>query len=176
MSLVVRNFGLLPYRDALALQESLVERKLAGDTDDYLLVLEHPPVYTLGRGAETADLLGADRELGIEAVRTSRGGGVTFHGPGQLVSYPVVSLDRLGLDVIAYVRKLEAVLIEVCAGMGIDADRRQGAPGVWVGDAKIGSVGIAVRRGVAFHGVALNVSTDLGFFARIVTCRTPGCT
>lgn len=174
MALVVRELGLYPYRKALALQESLVERKLSGDPDDYLLLLEHPPVYTLGRGAAVADLLGADRELGIEAVRTGRGGGVTFHGPGQLVSYPIVALDRLQLDVSTYVRRLEAVLIEVCAGAGIAASRRQGAPGAWVGEAKIGSVGIAVRRWIAFHGVALNVSTDLGYFARIVTCRMPG--
>jgi lipoate-protein ligase B len=174
MALVVRELGLCAYHQVLALQESLVQRKLEGDRDDYLLVLEHLPVYTLGRGADDRDLQGADRQLGVDAVRVGRGGGVTFHGPGQLVSYPIVDLEPLGRDVSAYVRKLEGVLIRLCRRFGVVAGRQIGSPGVWVGARKIASVGIGIRRWVAFHGVALNVTTDLDFFAQIVTCRTPG--
>lgn len=173
MALVVSDLGLCAYREALALQESLIEAKLAGDPDDYLLVLEHEPVYTLGRAADERDLRGADLQLGVDAVRVGRGGGVTFHGPGQLVSYPIIALERSRRDVGSYVRSLEGVLIEVCRRFGVDAGRKVGLPGVWVDGAKIASVGVGIRRWIAFHGVALNVSTDLGFFSRIVPCRMP---
>lgn len=148
-------------------------RKLAGDAADYLLVLEHEPVYTLGRGADDQDLRGADQRLSVPAFRVGRGGGVTFHGPGQLVAYPIVALSRGGRDVHRYVRTLEEVLIAVCGDFGVAAERRAGATGVWVGDAKIASIGVGVRRWITFHGVAMNVSTDLHFFAQIVPCRMP---
>lgn len=173
MTLVVREHETVPYRDALELQESLIARKLDGDPNDYLIVLEHEPVYTLGRGADESDLHAADRRLGVEAVRVGRGGGVTFHGPGQVVAYPIIDLGRFGRDVTRYVRTLEAVLIEVCARFAVDAARRPGAPGVWVGDGKVASIGVGIRRWVAFHGIALNVSTDLSFFSEIVPCRMP---
>jgi lipoyl(octanoyl) transferase len=172
MELIVRDLGTCPYADALALQEELVARKIAGDPHDYLLVLEHEPVYTLGRGADAADLLGADVTLGIPAFRIGRGGGVTFHGPGQLVAYPIVRLGH-GRDVHRYVRALEEVLIHTCAVFGITARRRNALTGVWVGEAKIASIGVGVRRWTTLHGVALNVSTDLRFFARVVPCRMP---
>jgi lipoate-protein ligase B len=174
MSLIVRDLGAVPYLEALQLQESLVCRKLSGDESDYLLLVEHEPVYTLGRAADAADLQGADRRLGVAAVRVGRGGGVTFHGPGQLVAYPIVDLARVGRDVGGYVRRLEQILIDVCACFGVCANRRPGAPGVWVKHAKIASVGIQIRRWIAFHGVALNVSTDLSFFDQIAPCRMPG--
>ncbi len=173
MSLIVRDLGRCPYATALALQEKLVAAKLAGDDHDYLLLVEHEPVYTLGRGAEAGDLLGADGVLGIPAFRVSRGGGVTFHGPGQLVAYPLVTLAHAGRDVHRYVRSLEEVLIRACGQFGVAAGRREGLTGAWVGPAKIASIGIGVRRWTTFHGVALNVSTDLSFFSRIVPCRMP---
>jgi lipoate-protein ligase B len=171
MSLIVRHLGLCAYADALALQEQLLARRSAGA--DYLLVLEHEPVYTLGRGADGADLCGADRLLNVPVYRVSRGGGVTFHGPGQLVCYPIIGLRESRRDVHRYVSDLEAVLMSVCADFGIAAARRSGTPGVWVGAAKIASVGIGIRRWITFHGVALNVTTDLSYFTRIVPCRMP---
>ena len=173
MTLVVRELGLCPYPTALTMQEELVTRKLAGDTADYLLLLEHAPVYTLGRGADAADLLGAGQRLRVPTFRVGRGGGVTFHGPGQLVAYPIIALSRGGRDVHRYVRMLEDVLIALCGEFGIAATRRAGATGTWVRDTKIASIGVGVRRWITFHGVALNVSTDLGFFAHIVPCRMP---
>lgn len=173
MQLLVRELGLCVYATALALQEEILARKIAGDTDDYLLLLEHEPVYTLGRGADSADLLGADRGLGVLSFRVGRGGGATFHGPGQLVAYPLLTLGHGGRDVHRYVRALEEVLIRVCRDFRITANRRDGFTGVWVDTAKIASIGIGVRRWTTFHGIALNVSTDLSFFARIVPCRMP---
>jgi lipoate-protein ligase B len=172
MELLVRDLGTCPYGAVLALQEDLVARKIAGDPHDYLLVLEHEPVYTLGRGADAADLLGADAALGIPAFRIGRGGGVTFHGPGQLVAYPILTLGHRR-DVHRYVHALEEVLIRTCAEFGITTQRRDGLTGVWVGEAKIASIGVGVRRWTTFHGVALNVSTDLRFFSHVVPCRMP---
>jgi len=187
MGLVVYDLGLCAYAGALAFQEELVARKVGDaavvdtvgdpavstDAADYLLLLEHEPVYTLGRGADAADLLGADERLAVPVFRVSRGGGVTFHGPGQLVAYPILTLAYAGRDVHRYVRRLEEVTIGVCAAFGIAAQRRDGITGVWVGDAKIASIGVGVRRWTTFHGVALNVSTDLRFFESIVACRMP---
>jgi lipoyl(octanoyl) transferase len=173
MQLLVRELGVSAYATALALQEDILARKIAGDTHDYLLLLEHEPVYTLGRGADGADLLNADHRLGVPSFRVGRGGGATFHGPGQLVAYPLLTLGHGGRDVHRYVRALEEVLIRVCRDFGIGAVRRDGLTGVWVGSAKIASIGIGVRRWTTFHGIALNVSTDMSFFTRIVPCRMP---
>jgi lipoyl(octanoyl) transferase len=170
----VRELGRLAYADALAMQESRLAANAAGAAADELLLLEHPPVYTLGRGADAADLLGAPQRLGVPVYRVGRGGGATFHGPGQMVAYPIVRLRAAGRDVHRYVRTLEAALIATCAQCGVDAVAPQGQTGVWVGDRKIASIGIGVRRGVAYHGVALNVSTDLSYFAHIVPCRSSG--
>jgi lipoate-protein ligase B len=173
MALVVRDLGRCPYPTALALQEDLVARKIGGEADDYLLLLEHEPVYTLGRGADAGDLLGADQLLGVPVFRVGRGGGVTFHGPGQLVAYPITTLSRGGRDVHRYVRSLEQVLVDVCGDFDIAAGRRRQQTGVWVGEGKIASIGVGVRRWTTFHGIALNVSTDLRFFAHVVPCRMP---
>lgn len=173
MELAVRNLGVCPYEAALAVQEELVARKAAGEAQDYLLLLEHPPVFTLGRGADTEDLRGADQILGVPVFRVSRGGGVTFHGPGQLVAYPIITLRHGGRDVHRYVRTLEDILAGVCADFGVPAERQPGLTGVWVGGAKIASIGVGVRRWTTFHGIALNVSTDLRFFGHIVPCRMP---
>jgi lipoate-protein ligase B len=170
----VRELGCLPYAEALALQEALVAAQAAGQGGDELLLLEHPPVYTLGRGADAADLRGAPERLGVPVYRIGRGGGATYHGPGQLVAYPIVRLHAAGRDVHRYVRLLEAVLVATCAHFGVSAATPAGQTGVWVGADKIASIGIGVRRGIAYHGIALNVATDLSYFAHIVPCRGSG--
>ena len=158
------------------MQEEFVERRLGGDAEDHLLLLEHEPVYTLGRGAREEDLLGADRILGVPVYRVGRGGGATYHGPGQLVAYPVLALAAQGRDVHRYVRRLEEVLVAVLDRFGIDAGTRAGLTGVWVGQRKIASIGVGVRRWVSFHGIALNVAPDLAYFRAIVPCAMPEVT
>jgi len=173
MSLLVQRLGRIGYEQALSRQEVLATRKVAGESDDYLLLLEHDPVYTLGRGANESDLCGADKNLGVPSIRVGRGGGVTFHGPGQLVAYPILTLPKAGRDVHRYVRNLEEVLIRVCQQFAVWAFRRQGETGVWASQGKIASIGIGVRRWTTLHGVALNVTTDLSYFDVVVPCRVP---
>lgn len=175
-ALRVHRLGRVDYPRALALQEDLVQAKLAGAPEDHLLLLEHEPVYTLGRGARAEDLLGADARLGVPVFRVGRGGGVTYHGPGQLVAYPILALASRGRDVHRYIRRLEAVLIAVLAQMGIAAGSRAGLTGVWVGERKIASIGVGIRRWVTMHGVALNVAPDLTYFRAIVPCAMPEVT
>lgn len=172
MRLLVRRLGTVDYAAAAALQETLVERRMAGE-DDCLLLLEHPAVYTLGRGADPR-FLGLAAQGPIPIVRSSRGGQVTYHGPGQLVGYPIVDLRAHRCDVRWYVRQLEAVLIDTLARFGVAGEQRDGAPGVWVRGAKIASIGIAIRRWVTWHGVALNVGADLTAFERITPCGLDG--
>lgn len=172
MELMVATPGRVPYAAALAWQEQLVGERLAG-ADDALVLLEHPPVYTLGRGADPR-FLGAAGGAEVAIVRVGRGGQVTYHGPGQLVGYPILVLRRHRLDVHWYVRMLEQVLVDALAGLGIAAGRRAGLTGVWVEDRKIGSIGVALRRWVTWHGFALNVGPDLGGFAPIVPCGIAG--
>ena len=164
--------GRVPYDAALAWQESLVAQRLAGGPDS-LLLLEHPPVYTLGRGAD-ARFLGGAADGTVPVVRVGRGGQVTYHGPGQLVGYPILGLRGLRPDVRWYVRALEAVLIEALGDLGISAQRRDGLTGVWVGPRKIGSIGVAIRRWVTWHGFALNVGADLAGFGAITPCGIEG--
>jgi len=164
--------GRLEYQRAVAWQEALVDRRLAGGPDT-LLLLEHPPVYTLGRGADACHLRAATAGA-VQVVSTRRGGQVTYHGPGQLVGYPILGLLHLRPDIRWYVRTLAEVLIGSLADLGIGADRRDGLPGVWVGDRKIASIGVAVRRWVSWHGFALNVGADLRGFDAITPCGIEG--
>jgi len=164
--------GRIDYATALAWQESLAEGVLAG-AGDVLLLLEHAPVYTLGRGAD-ARFLGAATDGGIEIVRVGRGGQVTYHGPGQLVGYPILDLGRHRRDVGWYVRALEAVLVRALETLGVRGERRVGSPGVWVGARKIGSIGVQIRRWVTWHGFALNVGDDLRAFDAITPCGLEG--
>jgi len=164
--------GRVEYGRALAWQEALVARRLAGGPDA-LLLLEHPAVYTLGRGAD-ARFLGAAATGDVPIVRAHRGGQVTWHGPGQLVGYPIVGLGAFRLDVRWYLDMLEGVLVAALVALGIAAGKRPGLTGVWVGERKIASIGIALRRWVAWHGFALNVGEDLGGFARITPCGISG--
>lgn len=162
--------GRQPYAAVLELQESLLNRAVGDSTtDDHLLLLEHDHVYTLGRGADDRDLLGAPERLGVPTFRVGRGGGVTYHGPGQLVGYPIVRLRRS--DVQGYVHLLEETLIVTCARFNVAACRRSDVIGVWVGQHKIASVGVGVRRGVTYHGIALNVVPDIGYFEQVIPCR-----
>lgn len=163
--LEVRRLGLVSYDDAWTLQNELHDTRVAGEIDDTLLLLEHPHVYTIGRRGTYDDVLRPD----VPVVETDRGGQVTYHGPGQLVGYPIVDLGPAA-DLVKYVRRLEDVMIHALARFDIDAGRDDGNTGVWVGDAKIGAIGVRVTRNVTKHGFALNVTTDLSYFAGIVPC------
>jgi lipoate-protein ligase B len=163
--------GRIPYRDALAVQEHLRAARQSGA--DTLLLLEHPPVYTKGRRTTPADLpMGEDwyRQQGIEVAACDRGGRVTYHGPGQLVGYPIVAVR----DVLEYVRTLERAVIAALGDEGVEAEVREGLTGVWVGERKIGSIGVHVQRGVTTHGFAINVDCDLQPFEWVVPCGIEG--
>ena len=164
--------GRVPYAPTFALQQSLAQRRGAGDVDDTLLLLEHDAVYTLGRRATDAEVLLDERALearGIAVEHTDRGGRVTYHGPGQLVGYPIIDIG-LNADLVAYVRSIERALIAVAATYGIAAGTVEGLTGVWVGDAKLAAIGVHIARGITTHGFAINVSTDLSAFNGIVPC------
>jgi lipoyl(octanoyl) transferase len=171
-TLTVAWLGVVDYSESLELQNILAGARLRDDIGDVLLLLEHPHVYTLGRGADERFVLNPGD---IPVYRVSRGGQVTYHGPGQLIGYPIMKLEGAGRDVIRYLRRLEQVLIEVLATLGIAAQRRVGLTGVWIGVEKIGSIGVSFRRWVSLHGFALNVTTDLRFFDGIVPCGIAGC-
>lgn len=174
--------GRIDYREAHALQKRLVEERASGDIGDQLLLLEHPAVLTLGKNSDPAHILATDDELvarGIAVEHIERGGEVTYHGPGQLVAYPIVRLHERGLLLRPFVRALERALVETCRSLGVEAERRDGHPGCWcdVDDPsprKIGALGLRVERGVTYHGIALNVTVDLDDFALIDACGMPG--
>jgi lipoyl(octanoyl) transferase len=168
----VANLGVADYDAALELQETLRDQHLRGEVSDVLLLLQHPPVYTLGRGARL-EHLGAAARGPVPVRRVGRGGGVTFHGRGQLVGYPIIDLSRHRRDVHAYVRCLEDALIRTVASLGGVAERLAGQPGVWMSGHKLASIGIGVKRWVTTHGFALNVTTDLAHFDAIVACGLP---
>jgi lipoate-protein ligase B len=176
--LSVRRLGRLPFGEALALQTRLQAERIAGEIPDTLLLLEHPDVITFGAGARAVHALLPEPELrarGYEVFRTNRGGEVTWHGPGQLVGYPIVDLGRRGRDVHRYLRELEAALVAALGDLGVGAKRREGYTGVWIDDRrKIASLGVGVRRWVTMHGFALNVCCDLARFAAIVPCGLAG--
>lgn len=173
--LEVVQAGLVPYREALEWQRALAQARIDGRlAHDVLLLLEHPAVVTLGRGADDAHLLRPD---GVEVVEVERGGDVTYHGPGQLVGYPILDLTRHRQDLHWYLRTLEQALIIALADLGLPAERRAGYTGVWTrggGSRKIASIGVHVKQWVTWHGFALNVTTDLSGFDRIVACGIPG--
>jgi lipoyl(octanoyl) transferase len=166
--------GRISYEEGLHFQEALVTQKIAGDPKNYLLFLEHEPVYTMGRKRD-------DSSLGVELLpypvhRAGRGGEATYHGPGQLVCYPILDLSIFKKDLHAYLRFLEEVIIQTLIHYRIPAERREGLTGVWVGNSKIASLGIGVRKWVSFHGLALNISGDLSPFQKITPCGIHGVT
>ena len=172
--LQVQRLGVVRYGDALALQKQLVDQRRHGEIPDQLLLLEHPHVITLGTSSHSDHILLDEAEralLGIELYETGRGGDVTYHGPGQLVGYPVLDLKPDRCDLHKYVRDLEEVLIRTIGTFGIVGTRKDGLTGVWVGDEKIAAIGVRVSSGwITSHGFALNVSTNLGFFDSIIPC------
>ena len=180
-TLHARWLGRIAYREAHAWQKRLVDQRATGAIGDQLLLLEHPAVLTLGRNADPSHIRAGADELvarGIEVRRIERGGEVTYHGPGQLVAYPIVKLHERGLLVRPLVRALEAALVETCAELGVAAARREGHPGCWCDPEgaqprKIGALGLRIERGVSYHGIALNVSTDLADFDLIDPCGMP---
>jgi lipoyl(octanoyl) transferase len=172
------HLGTTSYRDGLALQEALVAARAEGRTEhDWLLFPDHPPVLTVGRHPSDGNLL-ADRDTlarhGIEVFEVARGGDITWHGPGQLVGYPIVDLERRGRDLHRYLRDLEQALLDVLARWGLAGERVVGRTGVWVEGEKIASIGVAVRRWVGYHGFALNVEPDLAGFELIHPCGLRG--
>jgi lipoate-protein ligase B len=175
--LTVCALGATPYRAGLALQDALVRARADGRTGDWLLYPDHPPVLTMGRSGSEESVIadrGALERAGIELVEVPRGGDVTWHGPGQLVGYPIVALDRVGRDLHLWLRTLEEALIRSLARYGILGERSEGRTGVWVEGCKIASLGVAVRRWVGYHGFALNVRTDLSGFSLIHPCGLHG--
>ena len=173
--LQVRQLGVVPYSDALELQQELVAERRAGNVPDTLLLLQHPHVLTLGvnKGAGGSNVLatpGRLAALGVELVETGRGGDVTYHGPGQIVGYPIVDLRPDRCDVHRYVRDLEEVMIRVAGEYGVEAGRITGLTGTWVRDEKLGAIGVRISRWITSHGFAFNVNTDLTYFNLIVPC------
>ncbi len=177
-----RWLGRIGYREAHALQKRLVDERAAGRIPDQLLLLEHPAVLTLGKNSDPAHILASAAELAAKDIpveRIERGGEVTYHGPGQLVAYPIMRLHERGLLVRPLVRALEAAMVDTCAALGVASARRDGHPGCWCdpGSArprKIGALGLRIERGVSYHGIALNVTVDLDDFALIDACGMPG--
>lgn len=165
------DLGVRGYEEVWKLQRELVERRLQGAINDALVLVEHPPVYTLGRRTPE----GAEVPQGVPHFRVERGGDITFHGPGQLVGYPIVKLDDRGMDVKGYVHSLEEVIIAALPKFGLRAHRGS-QTGVWVGERKVASIGVAVRHWITFHGFALNVNVDLEYFRRIKPCGLEGAT
>ena len=174
--LTVEHLGTVSYRPTWELQDELADQRRSRRIGDRVLLLEHFPVYTIGRGGNEANLLATPerlREMGSELVRIDRGGDITFHGPGQIVAYPIVEL-RDPLDLRRYVRALEGAVIATAARFGVTAGRIDGSPGIWVdGERKLGAVGVRVKRGVTTHGLALNVNNDLRWFDEMIPCGIP---
>lgn len=185
----VRDLGVMPYQEAWDYQETLLKQALAikqgsatGDIQNYLLFTEHPPVYTLGKSGKPEHLLISQEgmaEAGIGFVHTNRGGDITFHGPGQIVGYPIIDLEQFSTDIGWYLRNLEEVIIRTLEHYGIEAGRSKGETGVWI-DAeekmkarKICAMGVRCSRWVTMHGFALNVETDLSYFNNIIPCGIP---
>jgi lipoate-protein ligase B len=178
--LIYSDLGRQSHEAALQIQRRLLDEVIAGDDGRArLLLVEHdPPVITLGRSGCSEHILASRDRLereGIEVRKSARGGDVTYHGPGQLVGYPIIQLARRGRTVRGYVRSLEEVIIRLLERFGLEGRRQEGFTGVWVGDEKVAAIGIAVRRWVAWHGFALNVSTNLSHFDFIVPCGLNGC-
>jgi lipoyl(octanoyl) transferase len=167
-----RYAGRLGYADALALQKETVRRRVAKEIPDCLILVEHPPVITLGKMAKREHLIGSRAD--VQVVETPRGGDVTYHGPGQIVGYPILDLTALNTDLKKYLYKLEEVMIRAVAAYGIQAGRQEGMTGAWVGDRKIGAIGVRVEKWVTSHGFALNANNDLDGFDLIIPCGLRG--
>jgi lipoate-protein ligase B len=175
--LTVYNLGTVNYKNALELQISLLNKIRRGEVGDTLLLLEHPPTFTVGRRGKPENLLKNHEELknsGIYFEIVGRGGDITYHGPGQLVGYPILDLNNHKCDIHLFLRNIEEVIINALGDFDISGERKRDYTGVWVGDEKIASIGIGVKKWTTYHGFALNVNTDLSYFSMIVPCGIPG--
>jgi lipoyl(octanoyl) transferase len=178
----IYNLGRLGYKEALVIQEDLARRRIKNEITDTILLLEHDPIVTIGRsvkpGEEDTEMLVPRDTLlrsGIQVIRTDRGGRLTYHGPGQLVAYFIINLQKNHLKVSSYISGLEESMIRTLSNFGITAVRQKGRVGIWVGGVKIGSIGLTIERWVSRHGLALNVNTDLSAFDYIIPCGLTGC-
>ena len=165
----IRDLGLQPYWDVWQLQKEMQLKRIHDEIDDTLILVEHDPVYTLGKNADENHLL-QSRNKSVDVFNIERGGDITFHGPGQLVGYPILDLSNYKKSVSWYMRTLEHITIDVLKEYGIRAKRTAGLTGVWVGDEKIAALGVRISRWVTMHGFALNVNTDLAFYDGIIPC------
>jgi lipoate-protein ligase B len=176
-TLAVHDCGLADYQHVLQLQHQLHKKRRLTQIPNIVLIVEHPPVITLGARASANKLLAEREKLaqdGIEVVQIRRGGGTTAHNPGQLVFYPILYLPDLGLGISEYIRELEAVGAELLGRLGVQSRRRRGLPGVWVGSKKIASIGVRVSKGITYHGMAVNIQNDLGIFDLLIPCGLDG--
>ena len=172
-TLDIYELGTVPYEKALEYQESLLGKRIAEEIPDSLILLEHPPTITTGRKGNTGNLLVREEYLekhGVSFVHASRGGDITFHGPGQIVGYPILNLKNHEMDIRKHLRSIEEVIIRTLGDFEIEGRRIDGVTGVWVKRSKIASIGIAIRKWVTYHGFALNVSTNLDYFELILSC------
>lgn len=175
--LEIRDCGLMPYAKAIHLQRELVRQRIDDQIPDIVLLVEHDPVITLGvRKTENKLLTTKDdlKEKGIELHSVKRGGGTTAHNPGQIVIYPILNIKACGFGVSDYVRQLEEIGIELLDSLGVKGERKKGLPGLWIGEKKIASIGVKIRKYVSFHGMAINIKNDLGIFDNIVPCGIDG--
>ncbi len=165
----IMDLGQRPYKEVLSLQKKMQLKRINKEIDDFLILVEHNPVYTLGKNADTNHLL-QGRDLSVDVFNVERGGDITFHGPGQLVGYPILDLTNYKKSVSWYMRSLEQLTIDVLGEFGIKANRIKGLTGVWVGDEKIAAQGVQLSRWVTMHGFSLNVNPDLSFYDGIIPC------
>jgi lipoyl(octanoyl) transferase len=174
VSIQSRWLGRITYEAGLEHQEAAVKERLAGDSEDTIFLLEHEPVYTIGRTRDKSSLKGEESDLPHPVFETNRGGQATYHGPGQLVGYPILDLRQYGKDLHTYLRALEDGLVAACAKFDVESTTREGLTGVWCGERKVASIGVGVRHWISMHGFAINVGDDLSGFDRIVPCGIGG--
>jgi lipoate-protein ligase B len=168
-NIIIKDLGHRPYQEVWDLQKEMQKQRIRGEIDDNLILVEHEPVYTLGKNADENHLL-QSRDESVDVFNIERGGDITFHGPGQLVGYPILDLSKYKKSVSWYMRTLEQLTIDILAEFGINAKRIEGLTGVWVGDEKIAAQGVRISRWVTMHGFALNVNPDLSFYDGIIPC------
>ena len=166
----ILDLGLSPYQDAWDLQKQLQSQRILGQIKDHLLLVEHLPVYTLGKNSPKEHLLTTNEPKNISIIQTDRGGKITFHGPGQLVGYPILDLNQYKKSVSWYMRELEQLIIDVLNEYDIKADRKEGLTGTWVGDKKIAALGVRISKWVTMHGFSLNINPDLNYYRNIIPC------
>ncbi len=167
--IIIQDLGQRPYQEVWAYQKEIQAKRIAGEIEDTFLMVEHEPVYTLGKNANENHLL-QNRDQSVDVFNIERGGDITFHGPGQLVGYPILDLSNYKKSISWYMRILEKIIIDTVSEFGIEAKRIEGLTGVWVGDEKIAALGVRIRRWVTMHGFSINVNTDLTFYDGIIPC------